>query len=231
MIHWQRWSATDIGNRRAQNEDALVLRDEDGFWAVVDGLGGQDAGNVASAALAHALEHLALAPALADAADQLEDVLLAVHEQLHDYAAQMQPARMLGCTLAVLRLTQSWGLLAWVGDVRVYRWRERQLTRLSEDHVGGPQHELTRLIGAEAMLPDLALLRVRDGDRYLICSDGLHAELDDSRLAHWLGREPAQAQRELVAEALASGGRDNLSFILLEVAVDAPSAGEAHVPS
>lgn len=231
MIHWQRWSATDIGSRRAQNEDALVLRDEDGFWAVIDGLGGLDAGNVASAALAHALEHLQLLPALADAADQLEDVLLAVHEQLQAYAAQMQPPRMLGCTLAALRLTQAWGLLTWVGDVRVYRWRDRQLTCLSEDHVGGAQNELTRLIGAESLLPDMAVLRVRDGDRYLICSDGLHGELDDERLAHWLARDPAQAQRELVAEALAAGGRDNLSLILLEVGVDQAEAatGEPHV--
>lgn len=230
MTHWQRWSATDIGSRRAQNEDALVLRDEDGLWAVIDGLGGLDAGNVASAALAHALEHLQLAPALADAADQFEDVLLAVHEQLHAYALQMQPQRMLGCTVAILRLTPTWGLLAWVGDVRVYRWRDRQLCRLTEDHVGGMQNELTRLIGAEDLLPDMAVLRVRDGDRYLICSDGLHTELDDARLAYWLARDPVQAQRELVAEALGAGGRDNLSFVLLEVSDDAVRVtGESHV--
>lgn len=224
MTHWQRWSATDVGSRRAQNEDALVLRDEEGLWAVIDGLGGLDADNVASAALAHALEHLQLAPALADAADQIEDVLLAVHEQLHAFAAQMQPPRMLGCTVGILRLTQTWGLLAWVGDVRVYRWRDRQLSLLTEDHVGGMQNELTRLIGAEDLLPDMAVLRVRAGDRYLLCSDGLHIEVSEARLAHWLARDPAQAQRELVAEALAAGGRDNLSLILLEIGAESDAA-------
>lgn len=233
-VRWQRWSATDIGSRRALNEDALVLRDEDGLWAVIDGLGGIDAGNVASAALAHALDHLQLAPALADAADQLEDVILAVHEQLHEFASQLQPVRTIGCTVAVLRLTQTWGLLAWVGDVRLYRWRDGRLDLLSEDHVGEARgaevpagagaDDLTRLVGADEPLPDMALLQVRHGDRYLLCSDGLHAEVGERRLAHWLARDPQQAQRELVAEALAAGGRDNLSFILLETDVTAPVA-------
>lgn len=238
MIGWQRWSATDMGNRRAHNEDALVLRDDDGLWAVIDGLGGVDAGQVASAALAHALTHLRLAQGLADAVDQIEDVLLAVHEQLRDYAAELQPARTLGCTVAILRITQRWALLCWVGDVRLYRWRHGRLSCLSEDHVNGPQADLTRLVGADDMLPDFAVLRVEDGDRYLICSDGLHAELPPERLAHWLARDPAEAQRELVAEALAAGGRDNLSLVLLDVGVDAdhargarPGVEVAHEPA
>ena len=125
-------------------------------------------------------------------------------------------------------------LLAWVGDVRLYRWRDGRLDLLSEDHIGemrygearggeapAGQDDLTRLVGADEPLPDMALLRVRHGDRYLLCSDGLHAEIGERRLAHWLARDPLQAQRELVAEALAAGGRDNLSFILLEVEVSA----------
>ena len=67
------------------------------------------------------------------------------------------------------------------------------------------------------MLPDFAVLRVQTGDRYLLASDGLHNELSDARLGYWLAQEPELAQRELVAEALAAGGRDNLSFIILEV--------------
>lgn len=212
---WQSWSATDVGNRRAHNEDALVVREEDGLWAVIDGLGGADAGNVASAALAHALSHLKLAAQLPDAVDELEDVLLAVHEQLRSWSAGQTPARLLGCTVAILRLTRTWGLLLWVGDVRLYRWRQGELCCLSEDHVGAPQRELTRLVGSGDMLPDLRILVPQPGDRYLLCSDGLHGEVDESRLAWWLARDPATAQRELVAEALAAGGRDNLSLVLV----------------
>lgn len=231
-LTWQSWCATDVGSRRAQNEDALVLRDDQGLWAVIDGLGGLDVGNVASAALAHALDHLTLAPVLADAADQLEDVMLAVHDQLREFSAQLQPARMIGCTTAVLRLTQTWGLLTWVGDVRLYRWRGGRLAQLSEDHVGaGPGGDLTRLIGADELLPDMALLRAQPGDRYLLCSDGLHAEIGDQRIAFWLARDPQQAKRELVAEALAAGGHDNLSFILIELGQDDDGdwqGGQAH---
>lgn len=217
MTTWQRWSASDIGNRRALNEDALVLRDEDGFWAVIDGLGGADAGNLASAALQHALEHLELASALPQAVDQIEDILLAVHEQLKAYSAQQQPVRLLGCTCALLRLTERWSLLTWVGDVRAYLWRDGVLSQLTVDHVQGQPPELTRLVGADQMLPDFAVLAAQPGDRYLLCSDGLHAELGDERLAWWLARDPFKAQRELVAEALAAGGHDNLSLIIIEV--------------
>jgi len=219
-INWTRYSATDVGNRRSHNEDALVLRDDEGIWAVIDGLGGADAGNVASAAVAHALTHMAVPERLADCAEQWEDILFAVHDQLRDFASQLQPARMLGCTLAILRITEAWSLLLWVGDVRVYRWRQNTLTCLTEDHVeisAGSQNELTRLIGADVMLPDMAVLSVLPGDRYLLCSDGLHNELDDRRLAHWMARDLNLAQRELVAEALAAGGRDNLSLVLLDI--------------
>ena len=223
MTSWQRWSATDIGNRRAQNEDALVCQDYEGLWAVIDGMGGINAGNVASAALAHAIEHLELKKSLADAVDQIEDLVLAVHDQLHEFAQQETPRRTLGCTLGLMRLTQTWGLLAWVGDVRIYRWREQELTRLTQDHLG-PEQELTRLIGDGELLPDFAIVRVQAGDRYLLCSDGLHNEIPDARLAWWLAQEPELAQRELVAEALAAGGRDNLSFIILDIDCDAPAA-------
>lgn len=219
MTSWQRWSATDIGNRRAQNEDALVCRDYDGLWAVIDGMGGINAGNVASAALAHAIEHMELKLSLADAVDQIEDLILAVHDQLHEFAQQESPRRTLGCTLGLMRLTQTWGLLAWVGDVRIYRWREQGLTRLTQDHLDSEQ-ELTRLIGDGELLPDFAVVRVQSGDRYLLCSDGLHNEVADERLAYWLAHEPETAQRELVAEALAAGGRDNLSFVILDVDSD-----------
>lgn len=217
MINWQRWSITDVGNRRAENEDALVLRDADGLWAVIDGMGGPDAGRVASAAMAYALEHLQLQEGLADAVDQLEDVMLAVHGQLMDYAGQQQPGRLLGCTVGVLRLGLRWSLLAWVGDVRLYRWRAGKLTQIGRDHVGMMGEDLTRFVGTDPMLPDFALFKPLPGDRYLLCSDGLHGELSDARIGHWLSAAPEEAQRELLAEALAAGGRDNLSFVLLDI--------------
>lgn len=215
-LRWQQWAVSDIGSRRAQNEDALVLRDDAQLWAVIDGLGGQDAGTVASAALAHALVNLQLTSGLSDACDQLDDVLLAVHEQIQGFAQAQQPARLVGATLGVLRATPAWSLFVWVGDVRLYRLRAGELTQLSTDHLDD-QGDLTRLLGSAELLPDAIVLRARAGDRYLLCSDGLHAQVGDQRLRHWLGREPNVALRELVAEALVAGGRDNASLVLLEV--------------
>lgn len=216
-IRWRRWSVSDVGNRRAVNEDALVTRDIDGLWAVIDGLGGPEAGTVASAALAYALEQLALVSPLADSVEQLEDIVLAVHQQLVDYAQQLGGHRLMGATTALIRMTRRWSLVLWVGDVRCYRWRRGRLQALTEDHVGLLGEDLTRLIGAGTLWPDIRLFRAQPGDRYLLCSDGLHGELSEDRLAYWMGQDPAMAERELLAEALAAGGRDNISLILLDV--------------
>lgn len=215
-LRWQQWAVSDIGTRRSQNEDALVLRDDAQLWAVIDGLGGQDAGMVASAALAHALAHLRLAPVLADACDQLDDVLLAVHEQIHAFSQAQEPQRLVGATVGVLRASPTWALFVWVGDVRLYRLRAGHLSLLSSDHID-EQGTLMRLIGTDEPLPDALIVRAQVGDRYLICSDGLYAQLSERRLHHWLSRDPQLALRELVAETLAAGGRDNASLILLEV--------------
>ncbi|MEO6698378.1 MAG: protein phosphatase 2C domain-containing protein [Paraperlucidibaca sp.] len=215
-LRWRQWAVTDIGTRRSQNEDAIVLRDDVQLWAVIDGLGGQDTGTVASAALAHALANLRLESQLADACDQLDDVLLAVHEQIYAFSQIQEPPRLVGATVGVLRASATWSLFVWVGDVRLYRLRDGQLTLLSQDHLDD-QGDLTRLIGADEPLPDALVLRAQAGDRYLLCSDGLHAQLLEKRLQHWLGRDPVVALRELVAEALAAGGRDNVSLVLLEV--------------
>ena len=115
------------------------------------------------------------------------------------------------------RITARWAFVAWVGDIRLYRFRQGVLDLLTEDHVQGDPPELTRLIGTQEMLPDVALLDVHPGDRYLLCSDGVYNELESRRIAHWMSREPAVAQREIIAEALANGGRDNLSLILLDI--------------
>ncbi len=215
-LRWQQWAVTDIGTRRAQNEDAIVLRDDVQLWAVIDGLGGQDTGTVASAALAHALAHLSLSTQLADACDQLDDVLLAVHEQIHAFSQAQVPSRLVGATVGVLRATATWSLFVWVGDVRLYRLRDGQFTLLSQDHLDD-NGNLTRLIGTDEPLPDALVLRAQAGDRYLLCSDGLHAQVPENRLQHWLARDPVLALRELVAEALVAGGHDNASMVLLEV--------------
>lgn len=215
-LRWQQWAVTDIGTRRAQNEDAIVLRDDVQLWAVIDGLGGQDTGTVASAALAHALAHLSLSPQLADACDQLDDVLLAVHEQIHAFSQAQEPTRLVGATVGVLRATATWSLFIWVGDVRLYRLRDGQFSLLSQDHID-ENGNLTRLIGTDEPLPDALVLRAQAGDRYLLCSDGLHAQVPENRLRHWLARDPVTAVRELVAEALVAGGHDNASMVLLEV--------------
>lgn len=217
---WQSWSASDIGNGRAENEDAIVLRDDVRLWSVIDGNGhGQpELGKLASAALAHTLLHLSCPESLSDSVDALEDVLLAVNGQLLDYSHRHEQVAV-SATVGSFHSQGEWALFQWLGNVRLYRWRAGSLERLSDDHVDA-DGVISRCIGGAEPWPDVQLLAPQDHDRYLLCSDGLHRALSEKRLAYGMALEPARAIRELMAAALAAGASDNLSAVLLQVTAD-----------
>lgn len=216
---WKSWSLSDVGGR-AENEDAIVVRDHDGLWSVIDGNGhgAADLGKLASAALAHALLHLQFPESLSDSVDALEDTILAVNAQLLEFMSQ-QPDLTVSATIGTLHSQREWALFQWLGAVRLYRWRAGELTLLSRDHLDD-DGVLSRSVGGAEPWPDLLLVAPQANDRYLLCSDGLHTVLSERRLAHGLQREPQRAIRELVAEALAAGASDNVSVVLVEVKAD-----------
>ena len=237
MLTWTSAQATDVGGKRKINEDSLMARPDDGFWAVADGMGGHAAGDVASAAVVHSLQHAPRQEELADFVDSIEDSLHAVNLQLREYARNELNGRTVGSTVVSMVLGQRTGVCLWAGDSRLYRLRKGQLSRISRDHsavqelvdagvISQGQAEnhpnsnvITRAVGgAEQLFVDAAVFAPEGGDIFLLCSDGLYNEVPDDLIRRKLALEPAAAATSLLDAALEHGARDNVTLIVIKVA-------------
>jgi protein phosphatase len=235
------WAArSDIGHRRAVNEDSALVAPP--VFAVADGMGGHAAGDRASAAVVERLSAIQgpgyLEPGL------LVGALQAAAADI-DTLAEGIPAGV-GTTVTGAALVLENGLPFFavfnIGDSRVYKFERNDLSQVTVDHSVVQElvdagllssHEaenhpesnvITRAVGfREEPRPDLWLLPLKPGMRLLICSDGLTKELAADRLRLHLaaGMTPGETAAALVDAALAAGGRDNVSVVIIDV-TDAP---------
>lgn len=237
---------SDCGRVRANNEDAIAIANELGLAVLADGMGGYNAGEVASAMAADEVVR-ALRTALPgvtspEGLDQAVRASVAQANQAVWQAAAEHPQyRGMGTTLVLLLLDGAEACIAHVGDSRAYRLRNGRLQPLTRDHsVVQEQVEaglvtperarhlpyrnlLTHALGVESTVqPDLARHAVEPGDLYLLCSDGLHDMLSDEEITALLLRSatPGDAARALVDAANAAGGQDNISIILAQCTPD-----------
>ncbi|MGB3411284.1 MAG: protein phosphatase 2C domain-containing protein [Microthrixaceae bacterium] len=228
-------SASLVGKVRAANEDSLLVSSD--VLVVADGMGGHLAGEVASA---RAVEILAEA----EGHRSLVELVSAVHlanRRISDSAAEDPALRGMGTTICVVGQVDEDGehlAILNVGDSRVYLLADGELNQLTEDHslvetlvregritpaeaeVHPQRNVLTRALGVEALvLVDAWLLLPCDGDRLLLCSDGLFNELSVERITEILQDQddPDVAARRLAAEAEAAGGRDNITTVVADV--------------
>jgi serine/threonine protein phosphatase PrpC len=259
------WSArTDVGSVRAVNEDGLLA--DPPVWLVADGMGGHAFGDRASATLVETFGGLSGdAPVTRDLIVEAVDASNDAIGDL--ITGDDPPGTVAGTTLAGVALVRSdEGEPLWmvfnVGDSRVYAWTDGRLQQVTVDHSAvqelvdqgrmtraeaerSPVRNLiTRAVGShDEVAADEWLLRVADHQVFLICSDGLTKELDDEAIAavlhlsHADGGGVDRAADALVAQALASGGRDNVTVVVIEAhARDAadegsPGDGSAGAPS
>jgi len=235
-----RWgAATDVGRVRSLNEDSLLAVPT--LFVVADGMGGHAAGEVASQLAVREFARLAeQAPVSAD--DLAETVRLA-NEHILTEGGEHGDRYGMGTTLTgvgVVSTTDGEQLAVFnVGDSRVYRFSDGRLDQLTVDHSAvqelvdagrlTPQaarshprrNVVTRSLGSQpSPAPDVWLVPPVAGDRFLVCSDGLTGELDDPAIAELLGAspDPQAAADELVRQALAAGGHDNVTVVVLDVA-------------
>lgn len=228
---------THQGNRRDNNQDAFLASFP--LFVVADGMGGHAGGEIASQSTVSRLSSVVESGAIdADSIQQaLADAVadIAAHPETTDEGT--------GTTLTGVYLDVSADEPAWVslniGDSRVYLLREDRLVQITTDHSvvqeliasgklspeeaeGHPySNVITRAVGASELTPpDYVSLDVRDGDRFVICSDGLTKELTDYGIRHFLREhaDPAAAVDAMLAAALENGGRDNVTLIVLQTA-------------
>lgn len=235
------WAAvTDTGRRRAANEDSYVATSP--IFAVADGMGGHSAGDLASAAVVTRLAELSAEPFVSPR--DIERALGAATEDITEIA--VDSVLGVGTTVTGLGLTiqDDEALLAVfnIGDSRVYCFDRNELFQITVDHsvvqelveAGAltrdeAEHHpdsnvITRAVGFNAQpVPDFWMVQLHAGLRFLVCTDGLTKEVSDERIRMHLaaGLSPQETASALVDAALAAGGRDNVTAIVLDV-VEAP---------
>ena len=232
-------AATDVGRVRDVNEDRYLVAER--VYAVCDGLGGHQAGEVASETAAQTLERAFTEPTV----DCLIEAVQEANRAIWEIAQDQPDKRGMGTTITAVAVVEQDGedLLALVnvGDSRGYLLRDGELTQLTEDHSlvaemerdGRLTHEearvhpqravITRALGLEpdVEIDHLELLPYR-GDRLLLCSDGLTNEVADDQIGSTLRRlaDANEAAKDLVTQARANGGNDNITAVVIDVTDD-----------
>jgi serine/threonine protein phosphatase PrpC len=235
-LQWDSCGRTDPGKVRRVNEDAYYDGGNKAVWVVADGMGGHTAGDVASSHIARAFELLDCPPQLSAFADLAESTLIGLNGRFQEMADYGRHGATIGSTVVVLAARQGWMLYLWVGDSRIYRWRDGRLQQLTQDHSqvedligrgillrenadGHPAaNVVTRAIGAaEDLYVDMDYCDVQAGDRYLLCSDGLTKELTEDGIAAVLARDLDACSMcdALLAETLGARARDNVTTVVV----------------
>ena len=239
------YTATDTGRQRRANEDSLFARAP--LFVVADGMGGAQAGEVASRIAVEAFE-----PGVSDAAHpehELAELARSANERIHSLSHSNAEQAGMGTTLTALYVGEHEVAIAHVGDSRAYCLREGKLLRLTDDHtlvdelmrqgrltpeeaVEHPQRSvITRALGPEGAVDvDTRSFQARAGDLYLLCSDGLTTMISEEDIAAILNSHSQlrDAGEALIKAANDAGGRDNVTVVLLrlkEVGVPAPDGG------
>jgi protein phosphatase len=249
----EQYAGSDTGRQRRANEDALLARAP--LFVVADGMGGAQAGEVASRI---AVESFGDGLGGAGSPEEtLAEHARVANARIHELSQSNAEQAGMGTTLTALYVGELEVAIAHVGDSRAYCLRDGELLRLTDDHSlvdelirqgrltpaeaeDHPQRSIiTRALGPEeAVEVDTRAYRARSGDVYLLCSDGLTTMLDDAELVQVLRAHPrlSEAGEALIARANEAGGRDNITVILLrveDVQLDRPTraAGEPRTPT
>ncbi len=247
----EQYSGSDTGRQRRANEDALMVRSP--LFVVADGMGGAQAGEVASKLAVEAFEG-----GLPDGGEpelDLAHLAQAANARIHELSHANAEQAGMGTTLTAVYVGEREVAIAHVGDSRAYCLREGRLLKLTDDHslvdelmrqgrltpeeaVEHPQRSvITRALGIEGTVEvDTRSFKGRAGDVYLICSDGLTTMVSEERIAEILNATTRlrDAGEMLIAEANRAGGRDNITVVLLrleEVGAAVGAGGDGDEPT
>ena len=229
--------------KRADNQDyvaALVgpraqIASRGMVMAVADGVGGHKGGREASElAIRSFFEAWSSLPETLGVQRGAARALEATNSWLHAIGRTAPELEGMACTFTALMLVRRRGHVVHIGDTRLYRLGETTLERLTNDHVmgrGDLAHVLTRALGLEdAVRFDYGVFALRLHDRFLLCSDGVHGSLRDRQIRDVLAQRaaPEETARTLVGLALAAGGSDNATAMVVDV-TDLPPADKAEI--
>ena len=228
------WHQTHQGLVRANNQDSLIV--DERVYGVADGMGGHNGGETASRVAAQVIKNALRGKLPAQSA--LEVSIEAANRRIFDMARHDSALSGMGTTVTLLWENGTDVQICHVGDSRAYRLRNGELTQMTEDHsvvaelmrnnvitaemarTHPYRNVITRAVGIDpAVTPDILLTDKREGDLWLVCSDGLYNMVSDEAICAALcdNNEEAAAEK-LLALALENGGTDNVTFVICRVA-------------
>jgi serine/threonine-protein phosphatase Stp1 len=228
---------TDVGLKRKLNEDSILENPEAGFWVVADGMGGHEAGEVASAMVVEELGKIARDVHAQNCVEVTVATLKDVNRRLIELARQDASPSTIGSTAVALVIRDGTYHCFWAGDSRAYLVRKRKITQITRDHslvqdlmsAGLVSEEeakthpdanvITRAIGASPSVEiDTVSGEVHANDTFLLATDGLTRCVEDSEiLVELTTRNPHQAIARMSDMVLARGAPDNFSIIAIRV--------------
>ena len=227
-------ATTHPGAVRLHNEDSYVNRPDLGLWAVADGAGGHQAGEVASRIIADALNSVSTGIDGAELLAEVRHCLARAHNALRREAARRGPQAMIVSTIVALLLRDDYYACLWAGDSRAYLLRGQRFRQLTRDHslvqelfdagaisaaeaVHHPSANIiTHAIGADTLELDKVTDRLLPGDRFLLCSDGLFKTLPEPELARIMGADDDPPAQQLLRAALNHQPDDNVTVVAVE---------------
>lgn len=232
--------SSHVGNVRSHNEDSFRAEPQMGLFVVADGMGGHEGGETASALAADFIVEQV------GSGEYLSHSIAGAHHAVKQAAAEGRGPEGMGTTVVALRIFDHTCEISWVGDCRAYLWDGTDLRQLTRDHsyvqhlvdtgvisaVESDKHPyqdiLIQALGASDM-DDVAVDEIVEdfyrGEQILLCSDGLNKELDEHAIADVLGLDDLSEQKKadaLVQAALANGGKDNITAIVVSASEHAP---------
>lgn len=235
-IKWNTTSDTNVGMVRTVNEDSIMSNPEVGLWAVADGMGGYEAGDVASKMIVSSMAEIEMHEHLGAFVDDIEDKIIDANHRILEYAEIMHDGRILGSTIVSLLIKGQVGVCLWAGDSRLYLLRNNQLQQLSRDHshvqelldqgtiteaeaINHPDgNVITRAVGtSKELYIDINVFNVQIGDTFLLCSDGLYNVVDEVDIEnHMKSHDIDNAVKQMIVKALENGAPDNISVIVVK---------------
>ncbi len=221
---------------RKVNEDSFLSRDDIGLWAVADGMGGHQAGDVASQKVTASLGAVPLSSNINDLLHTTRMAINSANTELLSMGGLYDASRVPGSTVAVLLIQGDSAVAVWAGDSRIYRLRNGMAQQITKDHSHVQElldrnlirpeeaephpmaNVITRAVGIEEPLDlDALHLDVVDGDRYLLCSDGLTRLLSLEEIeALMQHQELEESVQTLIHTALVRGAPDNVTVVSVQ---------------
>jgi serine/threonine protein phosphatase PrpC len=239
-LRFETGAATHVGMVRKQNEDSYIVHEAAGLWAVADGVGGHEAGDLASQTVAQKLGSIGLPISAADLFARFEERIVRANDAVNEIARKR--GGIVGTTVAALLIHAPSYACVWSGDSRVYMLRNGALQQLSRDHTEVQElidrgvitraeaqtwprrNVITRAIGIGED-PELEIEhgKIELNDIFLLCSDGLTGHISDDEIRQYLAdlQAPQNTCDALIKATLDRGATDNVTVIVVRC-VEAP---------